>query len=130
MFLVRDVLLIEVVHVDLFLAVGGAQQLEEVALELVAEVVDVLAGVFADDEHLPDVGFGLAVHLEAVFVAALLLAHLAVPAQALEAFGFELVVEVFRATDFCFRHVGGGVACGTDVVRSGGRQALEVQSVN
>lgn len=111
MFLVRDVLLIEVVYVDLFLAVGGSQELEEVALELVAEVVDVLAWVFADDKHLPDVRFGLAVHLEAVLVATLLLAYLAVPAEALEAFGLELVVQVFGTTDFRFGHVDDGGGC-------------------
>lgn len=109
MFLVGNVLLVEMVHVDLLLAVGGPQQLQEVALELVAEVVDVLAGVLADEQHLADVGLGLGVHLEAVFVAALFFAYLAVPAEALEAFGFELVVEVFGAADFCARHVGGGL---------------------
>ena len=63
------------------------------------------ARIFADEEHLPDVGFGLRVHFEAVFVAALLFAHLAVPAKALEAFGFEFVVEVFGAADFGFGHL-------------------------
>lgn len=109
MFLVRDILLVEMIHVDLFLPVRGSQELQEIALELVAEVVDVFAGIFADEEHLADVGFGLGVHFEAVFVAALLLADLAVPAEALEALGFELVVEVFGAADFCSRHIGGGV---------------------
>ncbi len=37
------------------------------------------AGVFADEQHLPDVGFGLSVAFEAVFVAGLLFADLAVP---------------------------------------------------
>lgn len=105
-FFTGDVLLVKVVHVDLLLAVGGAQQLEEIALEAAAVVGDVLAGVFPDEQHLADVGFGLGVHLEAVFVAALLFADLAVPAQALEAFGFEFVVEVFGAADFCFGHLG------------------------
>lgn len=80
MFFTGDVLLVEMVHMDLLLAVGSAQQLQEIALELVAVVGDVLAGVFADEQHLADVGFGLGVHLEAVFVAALLFADLAVPA--------------------------------------------------
>lgn len=73
-------------------------------MELIAEVVDVFAGVFADEEHLPDVGFGLGVHFEAILVAALLLACLAVPSQALETLGLELVVQVFGTADFCFRH--------------------------
>lgn len=112
MFLVRDIFLVEMVHMDLFLAVSGSQQLQEIALELVAEIVDIFARVFADEEHLADVGFGLGVHFEAVFVAALLFADLAVPAKALEAFGFELIVKVFGATDFCSRHLGGDVVFG------------------
>lgn len=86
--LVGDVLLVEMVHVDFLLAVGGAQELEEVALELVGEVVDVFARVFADEEHLADVRFGLRVAFEAILIARLLFAHLAVPAESLEAFGF------------------------------------------
>lgn len=62
------------------------------------------AGIFADEEHLPDVRFGLGVHLEAILVAALLFACLAVPSEALEPFGLELVVEVFGTANFCFRH--------------------------
>ena len=107
MFLVRDILLVEVVDVDFLLAVGGAQELQEVALELVGEVVDVLARVFADEQHLADMGFGLRVAFEAVFVAGLFFADLAVPAQALKAFGFELVVEVFGGAYFGFGHDGG-----------------------
>ena len=107
MFLIGNILLVEMVHVDLLLAVGRAQQLQEIALELAAEVVDVFARVLADEQHLPHVGFGLRVHLEAVFVAALFGADLAVPAQALEAFGFELVVQVFGAADFGAGHFGG-----------------------
>lgn len=52
--LVCNILLVEVVQVHLLLAVGGAQELQEVALELVAVVVDVFLGVLADEEHLPD----------------------------------------------------------------------------
>ena len=68
--LVANVFLVEVVRVDLLLAVGGAQLREEVGLELVAVVVDVRFGVFADDEHLPDMGLTLGVAFKAVFVAA------------------------------------------------------------
>ncbi len=107
MFFAGDVFLVEVVHMDLFLAVSGAQQLQKIALELITVVSDVLAGVFADEQHLADVRFGLGVHFEAVFVATLLFAYLAVPAQALEAFGFEFIVEIFGATYFCFGHLDG-----------------------
>ena len=105
--LVTDILLIEMVDVDFLLAVGGAQQLKEVALEVVAEGRDVFARVFAYEQHLPDVRFGLRVAFEAVFVAGLFGADLAVPAQALETFGFELVVEVFGGAYFGARHGGG-----------------------
>jgi hypothetical protein len=50
--------------------------------------------------------------LEAVLVAALFLADLAVPAQALQAFGFHFVRDIFCAADFGFRHGGGGIARG------------------
>ena len=135
MFFVRDILLVEVVDVDFLLAVRGAEELEEVALELVGEVVDVFAGVFADEEHLADVGFGLGVAFEAVLVASLLFAGLAVPvasqvstlmsdpnsntkidepSEALEAFGFELVVEIFGRAHLGFGHDGGSVVSGLE----------------
>ena len=116
MFLIRDILLIEMVHVDFLLAVGRAQQLQEVALELVGEVVDVFTGVFANEEHLADVGFGLRVAFEAVLIAGLLFADLAVPAESLEAFGFELVVEVFCGAYFGFGH--DGSMCGLETGRA------------
>lgn len=50
---------------------------------------------------------GLGVAFEAVFVAALFGADLAVPPETLEAFGFHLVGEVFCGTDF-----GAGHSCG------------------
>ena len=106
MLFVADILLIEVVDVDLLLAVRGAQQLQEVPLEIVREARDVLAWVFADQQHLPYVRFGLRVAFEAVFVARLLFADLAVPAQPLQAFGFELVVEVFGGAYFGAGHDG------------------------
>lgn len=53
----------------------------------------------------------LRVHLEAVLVAHLPGADLAVPAQALQAFGFELVVEVLGRADFGARHVGRAFLC-------------------
>lgn len=107
MLLVTDILLVEMVDVDLLLAVRGPQQLEEVALEVVREAGDVLARVFADEQHLPHVRLRLRVAFEAVLVPRLLLAYLAVPAQALQAFGFELVVEVLGGAYFGAGHDGG-----------------------
>jgi hypothetical protein len=54
------------------------------------------------------VAFGHCVLFKSVLVAALLLADLAVPAQALQAFGFHFVRDIFRAADFGFAHDGGG----------------------
>jgi hypothetical protein len=55
---------------------------------------------------------GHGVLLETVLVAALLFADLAVPAQALQAFGFHFVRDIFCAADFGFGHGGGGFARG------------------
>ena len=104
MLFVRNIFLVEMIDVDFLLAVRGPQQLQEVPLEVVREAIDVFAGVFAHEQHLPDVGLGLRVAFEAVLVAALLRADLAVPAQALQAFGFEPVVEVFGRTNFGAGH--------------------------
>ena len=76
MLLIMNVFLVEVIHMHLLLAMGCAQQLEEIALEISAEVRDEFLRVFADKEHLPDVPFGLGVHFEAIFVAHLALADL------------------------------------------------------
>ncbi|KZL82013.1 hypothetical protein CI238_06107, partial [Colletotrichum incanum] len=104
--LVGDVLLVKVVDLHLLLPVTRAEQLCEVAKELVAVLIEKLFRVLAHDEHLPHVRLGLRVHLEAVLIAALLLAHLAVPPQPLQAFALELVAQVLRRADLCFRHGG------------------------
>ena len=57
MFLVGDIFLIEVINIDFLLAMGCSEELQKVALELVAVVGDVFPGVFADEEHLTHVGF-------------------------------------------------------------------------
>ena len=59
-----------------------------------------LPGVLAEREHLADVALGLRVALEAVLVAALLLADLAVPPQALQALALHLVRDIFGRADF------------------------------
>lgn len=51
--------------------------------------------------------FAVDVAFEAVFVTTLLFAGLAVPAEALKAFRFELVADVLERTDFGFRHLVG-----------------------
>lgn len=78
MLFIMNVFLVEMIQIDLLLAVRCAQELEEVFLELVAVVVDVFLRVFADEEHLSDMRLGLCVHLEAILVAHLALADLGV----------------------------------------------------
>ena len=56
--------------------------------------------------------------LEAVFVTALFFARSAVPAEALETFGFHLVAEPFGPAYFSFGHFGGDGG-GPDLWRSG-----------
>lgn len=75
-FLVCNILLVEMIHIDLLLAVGGAKELEEIALKLATVVLDVLFGIFADEEHLPHMRFGLSMAFEAVLIAHLALTYL------------------------------------------------------
>lgn len=77
--LVADVLVVEAVCTDELLAVRGAQQRNEVALEVGAEALDVLARVLADDLDLADVGLGLDVALEAICITCLFITSLAIP---------------------------------------------------
>ena len=79
MLLVADVLVVETVDADVFFAMRGAEERDEVTLEVVAEILDVLLRVLADNLQFPNMGFGLDVALEAVGVAALLLAYFAPP---------------------------------------------------
>jgi hypothetical protein len=81
--------------------------LKKVPLKLSTVVIDELSGIFADLQHGANVAFGHGVLLEAVLVAALFLADLAVPAKTLQAFGFHFIRDIFRAADLCFTHDGG-----------------------
>lgn len=107
MLFVANVLVVELVGTDPLLAVGGAQQGDEVALEVGAVGLNVLLRILAHDVHLANVRLGLDVAFEAVGVSALLLTGFAPPAEALEAFGLHLVREMLRASDFGARHRGG-----------------------
>lgn len=60
---------------------------------------------------------------EAVGVAALLLAGLTVPAQALESFRLHLIRQILVGPDFCARH-GDGCAGATLLSMGGGERAL------
>jgi hypothetical protein len=75
------------------------QELYEVVLELRREVGDVTACVLADNEHLPQMCFGLSMTLESILVPALFLADLTEPPQALKALGLHLVRQILRRSD-------------------------------
>lgn len=78
-FLVVNVLLVEVVDVNQFRAVRRVQLLEEVALELSAEVVRVLFKVGRYGEHFAGVGFRGDMAFHSVLISVLLLADLTLP---------------------------------------------------
>lgn len=59
MVLIGDVLLVELVDMDLLLAMGCLEQIDEIAHELLAEFVDVFLGVFTDQQHLPNMALAL-----------------------------------------------------------------------
>ena len=81
---VGDVLGVHDVCADAHVAVAAAHELHERAVELLREVAHELLRVLREQHHHPLVPLALAVALEPVLVAALLLAHLAVPAELLE----------------------------------------------
>ena len=81
------------------MGVPPRKQLDEIVLELSGEICDMSAGILADNEHLPEMSFGLDVTFESVVVSALLLADLTVPSQSLKSLGLHLVGEIFGGSD-------------------------------
>jgi hypothetical protein len=79
--LISNDLLIELIDVDLLLAVRSLKQIDKVVQELSAEFLDMFLGIFADEQHLSYMAFALYMTLESVFIAHLALASLAVPSQ-------------------------------------------------
>jgi hypothetical protein len=75
--------------------------------EFLRERVDIGAAVLGEELHLPPVALRLTVALEAVLVAALLLAHLAVPAELLQALGLDRVANRLQASDIVLGHAEG-----------------------
>ena len=70
-----------------------------------AEVGDVPTGVLADGEHLAKMALRLGMALEAVLVAALFLADLAVPPQTLKSLGLHLVCDELGSPDCKVRSI-------------------------
>jgi hypothetical protein len=55
MFLIANVLLVEMIHVNHLLSVGCPEELKKVSFELFRIIVEVLLWIFADEEHSPHV---------------------------------------------------------------------------
>jgi len=103
--LVGDVLLVDLVGTGSLSAEPSAQQLHVAVGELLAEAVQELARGIRKEEQLALVGLAHGVALEAILVAALLLAHLAVPAQLLQALRLHLVGQVLGRTHLRATHI-------------------------
>lgn len=104
MLLVGNQFLIDIVGIDFFGAMPHAERRQIRRFEFLAVLVQNATGVVTEDFHLTQVGFGRQVALEAVGIAALLLAHLTVKLELLQAFGLDAIPKVFRGALFCFRH--------------------------
>ncbi|GFZ14979.1 DNA/RNA-binding protein Kin17, conserved region [Actinidia rufa] len=85
-------------------AVTALHVVEEGGLKLLRVALDNAVRVLAEDLHLALVALAHAVALEPVLVPALLLAHLAVPPQLLQAFGFDSVRYRLRSQKFVLPH--------------------------
>ena len=96
---VLDVLLVHIVRLHAVGAVPTREELDEACLELRAEIGDVPTGVLADGKHLAKMALRLGMALEAVLVAALFLADLAVPPQTLKSLGLHRIREVLRRSN-------------------------------
>ena len=83
------------------------QEVHESLLEHLGKAVDHLVGVRRHERHLSLMALGSAVALEAVLVAALLLTHLAVPPQLLQALGLHAVRDRLRVQEAILGHLVG-----------------------
>jgi hypothetical protein len=87
-------------------AVGAAHEVEESLFKLFGEAIDDTVGILAKDLHLALVGLAEAVTLEAVLIAALLLTHLAVPAELLQTLGLDAIGDRLRGQEIVLPHIG------------------------
>mmetsp|Transcript_23960 Transcript_23960/g.42882 ORF Transcript_23960/g.42882 Transcript_23960/m.42882 type:complete len:262 (+) Transcript_23960:662-1447(+) len=104
MMLILDNLLIHMIGIHPLRAMPPPQSLQISHLELLAEGIHHAARVLAEDFHLAEVRVGRHVAFEAVLVAALLGAHLAVEFEFLEALGFGAVGDILGGSFFGFGH--------------------------
>jgi len=84
--------------------VPSRENTDELGLELHRERGNVGRRILSNHQHLPQMPLGLRMAFEPVLVSALLLAHLTVPPQALQALGLHLVGQVLWRTN-CIRRV-------------------------
>ena len=101
---VGDVLVVDDGGGDAGVAVRAADQGEERLEELLGEALHDALGGHAEHLHLPLVRLRHAVALEPVLVAALLLAHLAVPPQLLQALRLDPVRDRLRRQELVLPH--------------------------
>lgn len=77
---------------------------QESVLELFRVSIHKTLRVLAKDLHLPLMAFTHAMAFEAVFVSALLLAHLAIPSEFLQALSFDAVSDGFGGEEVVLAH--------------------------
>lgn len=85
--------------------VAPPHQIEEAVLELLGVAFDNSVRVLTENLHLTLVALAHTVALEAVFVTALFLAHLTVPSELLETFGFDSIGDCFWGEEFVLAHL-------------------------
>lgn len=81
--LITDVLVVEFVTIDVLLIMCSPQEGDEVALEVVAEALDIFARILADCLDCAYMFLALNMTFEAISVSALLFAGLTVPSESL-----------------------------------------------
>ena len=84
--------------------VAALHVFEETTLKLFRVPIDDSSRVLAKDLHLALVALAHAMALEPILISTLLLAHLTVPSELLETFGFDSVGDCFRSQEIVLPH--------------------------
>jgi hypothetical protein len=113
--LVRNVLLVHPVRLHPLRSVPVGQRADETSFKLPRKIVNHRVRVLRKQPHLPQMTFARRVALEPVLVAALLLAHLAVPTQFLQTHALLAVADGFRRQCVVLGHGFLGYASPTSV---------------
>jgi len=99
-----DILLVNHITMHAFRSVLPPQNVQVALFKVVAEAGHEAAGIFGKEQQLALMGLGRQVALETVLVAALLLAHLAKPAQLLQPLGLDPVGDGLGRQGLVFGH--------------------------